>query len=209
MPGVTHISLPYFSARPDGAGRGAGIVVIHEGGGMSPQLLRYCERLAHEGYSVVAPDLFYRVGGPEAADFGTLIGSLDAVTTQADLNSMATGLRADGAAKVGVTGFCMGGRWTWRSAVWGEGFDAGVGFYGGGIAQDLGTPTIPTLLFFGGQDPWVPMTDIEAVQAHHPDTIVYAEAGHGFMRDGSESYHPASAEDAWGKMLAFFADHLS
>ena len=206
---MAHIALPYFTARPaDGDGSRGGIVVIHEGGGISAQLLRFCERLAHEGYHVVAPDLFYRVGGPEAADFGTLIGSLDPQRTQGDLDSMAALLRRAGAPKIGVTGFCMGGRWTWRSAVGGEGFDAAVAFYGGGIAQDLAQPKIPTLLFFGGMDEWIPAADIEAVRAHHQNTIVYPEAGHGFMRDGSESYHEEAATDAWPRLLGFFGDHL-
>jgi carboxymethylenebutenolidase len=205
---MTHISLPYFTAHPDGDDRASGIVVIHEGGGMSPQLLRFCERLAHEGYRVVAPDLFFRAGGPAASDFSTLIGSLDGQKTQSDLDSMATFLRREGARKVGVTGFCMGGRWTWRSAVSGAGFDAAVAFYGAGIAEDLGHPKIPTLLFFGGRDEYVPPSDIEVVKAHHQDTVVYPEAGHGFMRDGSESYHEEAAADAWPRLLKFFDEHL-
>jgi carboxymethylenebutenolidase len=207
--GVTDISLPYFSARPEDESSRAGVVVIHEGGGISSQLLRFCERLAQQGYAAVAPDLFFRAGGPEGADFGTLIGSLDRQRTQGDLDSMAALLRRQGARKVGVTGFCMGGRWTWRTAVAGEGFDAAVGFYGGGIAQDLGVPKVPTLLFFGGTDEWIPSADIETVQSHHENTIVYPEAGHGFMRDGSESYHEESANDAWPRMLDFFGEHLT
>ena len=70
------ISLPYFLSLPDVPGPWPGIVVIHEGGGISPQLLRVCERLAGEGYAAIAPDLFFRSGGTEAADFATLIGAL-------------------------------------------------------------------------------------------------------------------------------------
>jgi len=204
---VTDISLPYFTAGPVGGSRG-GVVVVHEGGGISAQLLRFCERLAREGYRVAAPDLFFRAGGPEAADFGTLIGSLERQRTQDDLDSMAALLRREGAQKVGVTGFCFGGRWTWRCSVSGNGFDAAVGFYGGGIAQDLGEPNIPTLLFFGGSDEYIPAADIEAVQAHHKETIVYPDAGHGFMRDGSPSFHEQAAADAWPRLLSFFAEHL-
>jgi carboxymethylenebutenolidase len=206
--GVTHIALPYYSARPAHDDPGPGLVVIHEGNGMSPQLLRFCERMAHEGYAVVAPDLFYRAGGPEAADFGTLIGSLDPVATQDDLNAMAALLRQSGATSVGVTGFCMGGLWSYRCARSGQGFDAAVGFYGGGISKELGPPACPTLLLFGGSDEWIPSADIDAVAAYFPDTVVYPEAGHGFMRDGSENYHAESAADAWGRLLAFFGEHL-
>jgi carboxymethylenebutenolidase len=205
---MAHIALPYFLALPDGPGPWPGIVVIHEGGGISPQLLRVCERLAGEGYAAIAPDVFYRSGGTEAADFATLMGALDPTETLADVTEAADTLRRLGATRIGVTGFCMGGRYTWYTAVHGSGFAAAVGFYGGGIAQELGEPRCPTLLFFGGQDPYIPSADIELVVAHHPETIVYPEAGHGFMRDRSESFHESSALDAWGRTLAFFGEHL-
>jgi carboxymethylenebutenolidase len=205
---VTHIAVPSFQARPADAAPGPGIVVIHEGNGMSPQLLRFCERLAHEGYATIAPELFFRSGGPEAADFGTLIGSMDRQQTQADIAGAASVLRDAGATSIGITGFCMGGMLSYRTAVTTPGFDAAVGFYGGGISRELGEPRCPTLLLFGGSDEWIPMADIDAVAAHHKDTVVYPEAGHGFMRDGSDSYHESSATDGWKRMLAHFGAHL-
>jgi carboxymethylenebutenolidase len=203
MLAMSDIALPYFLARPASAVT-AGVVVIHEGGGISPQLLRVCQRLADEGYATVAPDLFFRVGGTGAGDYATLIGSLDRTATAADLSESAVHLRALGATKVGITGFCMGGMLTYRAAVTMSVFDAAVGFYGAGISRQLGTPTCPTLLLFGDSDPYVPMTEITAIQAHHPETIVYPGAGHGFFRDGSENYDEAAATDAWKRLLAHF-----
>lgn len=202
------ISLPYFVALPDVPGPWPGIVVIHEGGGISPQLLRVCQRLAAEGYGAIAPDLFFRSGGTESADFASLMGALSPAQVLADVTAAAGTLRGLGAERIGVTGFCMGGRFSWDTAVHGQGFEAAVGFYGGGIADDLGDPTCPTLLFFGGQDPYIPTEDIERVVAHHPDTIVYPHATHGFMRDGSESFDPEAAADAWDRTLTFFGEHL-
>ena len=204
---MTELAVPFFQARPADDGPHSGVVVIHEGGGMSAQLLRVCERLAGEGYATIAPDLFFRAGGPEAADFGTLIGSLDRDQTQADIAGAAARLRSEGATSIGITGFCMGGMLSYRTAVSTPGFDAAVGFYGR-VASELGEPKCPTLLLFGGTDEWIPMSDIEAVAAHHPDTIVYPEAGHGFMRDGSDSYHEASAKDGWNRLLSHFSAHL-
>lgn len=204
---MADIQLPYFLSRP-APPITAGVVVIHEGNGMSSQLLRVCERLAAEGYAAVAPDLFFRAGGPEAADFGTLIGSLDRERTAADLAESAALLRSLGAGKVGVTGFCMGGLQTYRAAVTTSTFDAAVGFYGATISRELGTPQCPTLLFFGHADPYIPQADIDAVAAHHPDTVVYHGAGHGFFRDGSENYDQSAAEDAWKRLLAHFDAHL-
>jgi carboxymethylenebutenolidase len=127
-----------------------------------------------------------------------LIRKLDLDQTQRDIHAAADLVRGLGAEKVGVTGFCMGGRLTYRSALAG-GFDAAAGFYGSGIASELGEPTCPTLLFFGDSDEWIPAADIAAVAAQHADTTVYPEAGHGFLRDGSPDFVPAAAGDAWDK----------
>jgi carboxymethylenebutenolidase len=205
---VPPISLPYFVALPAGPGPWPGVVVIHEGGGISPQLLRVCQRLAAEGYGAIAPDFFFRSGGTEAADFATLMGALLPEQLLADVTAAADTLRGLGADRIGVTGFCMGGRFSWYTAVHGQGFDAAVGFYGGRIADDLGAPSCPTLLFFGGQDPYIPAEEIERVVAHHPDTVVYPHATHGFMRDGSESFDPEAAADAWARTLSFFGQYL-
>jgi carboxymethylenebutenolidase len=202
------ISLPYFVALPEKPGPWPGVVVIHEGGGISPQLLRVCQRLAAEGYGAIAPDLFFRSGGTESGDFASLIGALVPEQVLADVTSAADTLRGLGADRMGVTGFCMGGRYSWYTALRGQGFAAAVGFDGGGIADDLGEPRCPTLLFFGGQDPYIPPSDIERVALHHADTIVYPEATHGFMRDGSESFDQESADDAWARTLSFFGEYL-
>ena len=183
------IALPYFLSLPESDGPWPGIVVIHEGGGISPQLLRVCQRLAAEGYATIAPDLFFRSGGSEAADYATLMGALQPEETLTDIRASADMLRTLGSERIGVTGFCMGGRLTWSTARHAEGFAAAVAFYGSGIADDLGEPHCPTLLFFGGQDPYIPPAEIERIAASHRDTIVYPEAGHGFMRDRSLNYH--------------------
>ena len=176
---------------------------------MSPQLLRFCERLAREGYATIAPDLFFRSGGSEAGDFGTLMGALDPAEIRADVAAAIAHLRDLGVTKVGITGFCMGGHIAYVTAVDGPAVACAAGFYGGGIARHLGAPACPFVLFFGGNDTWIPADQVEAVRAHHPDeTVVYSEAGHGFMRDGSDDYHEAAAADAWERLTAFFAEHL-
>jgi carboxymethylenebutenolidase len=182
--------------------------VIHEANGVTAQLLRMCQRFAREGYAAIAPDLFFRSGGTESKPYAELVAALDPVVALADLEEAAQILRDRGAQRVGVTGFCMGGRQTWLAAVGSSAFDAAAGFYGGKIADAGGRPRCPTMLFFGGHDDYIPTEDIERVKAMHPQTIVYPEAGHGFMRDGSESYHEASATDAWERTLTFFGEHL-
>lgn len=208
---MSDLALPVLTAAPAGAGPHPGVVVIHEGMGITPQLIRFVERVAREGYVVAAPDLFFRVGGPESSDFGTMIGSVTPEQLQGDLATTVAHLRSLGATKIGVTGFCMGGLFTYRAAKWAAelGVDAAVAFYGGGISRELGDLGCPAILCFGGADPYVPMGDIEQVQAHHGDIVqVYEGADHGFMRDGSESYSDTAAPDAWAKLIAFFGEHL-
>jgi carboxymethylenebutenolidase len=203
------LDVPYYFARPT-APVTAGIVVLHEGDGMSRQLLRLCERLAAQGYAVVAPDLFFRTGGPGAHEDHRVQGG--AVRRDQLLEDTAAArdvLRKHGATRVGVTGFCMGGAFTWHVALHGEGYDAAAGFYGPGIASDLGTPRCPTLLFFGQNDPWIPADTIAAVAAHHQDTVVYPDAGHAFMRDGSDFHVPEAAADAWARLLTHFQKNLA
>jgi carboxymethylenebutenolidase len=205
---VVEIALPYFLSLPAAAAPWPGVVVIHEGNGITPQLLRVCERLAGAGYAAIAPDLYFRAGGTESGDFAALMSSLHGPQVRNDLEHAAGILRGQGASSIGVTGFCMGGYFTYRMAVDGSAFAAAVGFYGAGIARELATPACPTLLFFGGRDPWIPAADIETVRAHHPSTVVYPEATHGFMRDGADDYDEAAATDAWSRLLAFFGEHL-
>jgi carboxymethylenebutenolidase len=203
------IPVPYFLARPTGgiAGRPA-LVVVLEGNGMSQQLLRVCQRLAGEGYAAIAPDLFHRFGGSDAnADDGRF-AKLRPEDGLADIADCIAVLREAGASSIGITGFCMGGLYSYLAATRGLDVQAAVPFYGR-MADSLGTLGCPALIFFGGSDPWIPPADIERVRAAHGnDVVVYDDADHGFMRDGSENYHPAHAADAWARMLAFFGEHL-
>ena len=203
------LAVPYFLARPRAEPPWPGVVVAHEGPGISPQLLRWCQRLAAEGYAVIAPDLYFRRGGTGAADFMELMQSLTPEQVLGDLAEARDVLTSAGAAKVGITGFCNGGLQTYRAATRTKDFAAAVGFYGARIAQELGEPTCPTLLFYGADDPYIPTEEVEAVRAQHGDNVVvYDGATHGFMRDGSDAFHETAAADAWQRLLDFFGTHL-
>jgi carboxymethylenebutenolidase len=203
------IAVPFFCSLPAAPPPWPGVVVIMEGNGIEPQLLRVCQRLAAEGYAVVAPDLYWRFGGSNPGGGGNAYGELHHADGRADIVEAVGRLRDLGAATVGITGFCMGGGYAYLAAVSGVDVDAAAPFYGGGIAQHLGDPYCPLLCFFGGTDEWIPRADIASVEAKHPgDVVVYEQAGHGFMRDGSPSFDEAAAADAWDRLLAFFGAHL-
>lgn len=204
--------VPFFLAQPAAGTAGhPAIVVIMEGNGMSQQLLRVCQRLAHEGYTAIAPDLFHHFGGSDG-DKAMAEGWYSAMKLDQsldDIRQCIAYVKNAGATSVGITGFCMGGMFSYLAATRGLDVQAAVGFYGR-IADKLGTPSCPHLHFFGGRDAYIPASEIEQSRAHHPDQVtVYDDAEHGFMRDGSDSYHPDHAPVAWKRTLEFFAEHLS
>jgi carboxymethylenebutenolidase len=205
-------AVPYFTARPAGATTGRpGLVVVMEGNGISQQLLRVCQRFAAEGFVVAAPDLFHRFGGSDAdrAAADGWYGELRPDDALADISEAAAALRELGVASVGITGFCMGGLYSYLAATRGVDVQASVPFYGGRIGENLGDPGCPLLAFFGGNDAYIPTSEIEAVVARHgDDVVVYDDAEHGFMRDGSPSYHPTAAPDAWQRALTFLRANL-
>jgi dienelactone hydrolase len=205
---MVEIAVPFFTSVPATPPPWPGVVVVMEGGGISPQLLRVCQRLAHEGYATIAPDLFWRFGGSDPAKAMQHYPVLSHADGLADIVECIGWLRAIGATKIGITGFCMGGGYAYLAATSGD-VDAAVPFYGAGIAQHLGAAQCPLLAFFGGRDEWISRDDIAKVEQHHQGKVkVYEDAEHGFMRDGSDSYHETAATDAWQRMLTFFAQHL-
>ena len=202
------IAVPFFMSTPAAPPPWPGVVVAMEGNGLSQQLLRVCERLAAEGYAAIAPDLFWRFGGSDADKGAEHYPYLQHRDGRTDIQHCVAWLHAIGAPKVGITGFCMGGGYAYLAAISGD-VDAAVPFYGGGIAQHLGDAKCPLLAFFGGNDEWIPRADVAKVEQHHPgDVVVYEDAQHGFMRDGSDTYHETAAPEAWQRMLAFFDQHL-
>ena len=206
---MAEIALPHFVARPvDPTTRG--VVVAHEGMGLTAQMVRFARRLAGEGYAVVVPDFFFRTGGPIGDDHWAHIDAVTPEQLRLDLGTATDALRSMGATSIGVTGFCMGGRFAYRAAEWADelGVDAAVSFYGD-IAQELGELRCPALLLFGGRDEWISADDVARTREAHGDAvIVYPDAGHGFMRDGTPNHHADAAADGWSQLTSFFAAHV-
>lgn len=180
-----------------------------EGNGMSPQLLRVAQRLAGEGYHVVAPDVFHHFGGsdPDRAMAERHIFRLSDDDVLADMRECADTLRSFGCTKIGATGFCMGGRLSYLAATNGI-VDCAAPFYGVNMSQ-LDAPSCPVAISMGELDTYVPAEDLAALVARHGhDIVVYPGADHGFFRDGSPSYHAEAAADAWTRVTALFAANL-
>jgi carboxymethylenebutenolidase len=206
---MADLMLPSFVVRPSGLTQAPGLVMAHDSNGLGASHLRVAERLGRAGYFVAAPDLYFRVGGPEAASWETLRPQLEEAQVDSDLEGAAQTLRDLGATSVGIIGFCYGGSLAYRMAIQRRTFAAAVSFYGISLIDSLGEPRCPVKLFYGRQDRWLAPEKLEKVLTHHPaDTVVYPNAGHAFLHGEADEVVEDAASDAWTRTMAFFAEHL-
>jgi carboxymethylenebutenolidase len=209
---MTEITMPMLTVTPAEPGPRPGVVVLHEGHGITTPVIRFTEQLAEHGYFTTLPDLFFRTGGPESGELEEMIGPITGRQLRGDLTTAIDHLRSLGATSIGVVGFCMGGSFAYSAAKWADtlGVSAAVSFYGSGIARQLGDPACPIVMCFGDRDEWISAEEVAPIRERHGDlVVVYPDAMHGFMRDRTESWNEAAATDGWARMLALFRDHLS
>jgi carboxymethylenebutenolidase len=226
-------AMGVYEATPDGAARGA-IVVVQEAFGVNEHIKDVTRRFAAEGYHAVAPAFFHRAGGGciedyDNMDFNEIIKLFTGLTDDtilADTDAALAHLHDAGFSdsQIGVVGFCFGGRVAFLVSLR-RALGAGVTFYGGGIASPgaLPAPTLiedaaqlqtPWLGLFGDLDGMIPPDSVEALRIAVKDAKVdteivrYAEADHGFHCDARASYHEASAKDGWDRALAWFGTRL-
>ena len=221
-------TMPGILAEPEGAGPFPAVVVIMEAFGLLPHIERVAERLAGEGYVALAPDFYYRelpdnkVGYDRLPEAIALMQKVDdakfAVDMAGALDFLAGQENVD-PSRIGVTGFCMGGRLSFLTAcVLPDRVAAAAPFYGGGIAGHLDQADAiqcPLLLFFGEKDAFIPLDQVEQIDERlgrlgkRYEVKVYPGADHGFFCDERESYHAEAAADAWRRLTSFLAAHLS
>jgi carboxymethylenebutenolidase len=217
--------MPAQLARPASGDALPGVIVVQEAFGLNDHIKGVARRLAGEGYVTLAPDLFHRGGPGRVAAYDDLP---QAITMMRDLTdqgivediSAAVGalekqpaIRAD---RIGITGFCMGGRVSYLAAcALPDKIRAAVPFYGGGIPIDrTATLKAPVLAFFGEEDPFIPLDQVKALEAEAArlgkslEVHVYPKAPHGFFCDERDSYRKDAAADAWKRLTAFLATHL-
>lgn len=233
-PRLTHlpredVELPVFLATPEGNGKRAGVVILHDIHGANDFYKDMAARLAIEGYIAALPDLFVRQG--EAAN-----GSREAKAARAnaldfdlcleDILATVRQVRETHGSEgpVGVIGFCMGGTLAMLSASLVGGPDAAVSFYGfpAGRASwpknpigEAASVRAPLLLIVGDQDAGVGMDNMEkyeaALDAANKDyeSITYPEVGHAFMTFDPKAPTWPQASDAWTAMLQFLDAQLA
>jgi carboxymethylenebutenolidase len=207
--------LSAYRADPQGKPRG-GVLVIQEIFGLNPHIRAVCDEYAREGYVALAPALFDRVErgielgyeGDELRKGVAIVMQLKPAETTLDLQAGIDELAKVG--KVGVVGYCYGGTMAWVAACRLERVAAASCYYGGHVARQRDSkPRVPTQLHFGEQDASIPMSDVEALRAAHPDVPIYVyPAGHGFNCDARASHHAESAALAKQRTLELFRQHV-
>ena len=214
-------------------GQGFGtILVVQEIFGVHAHIADLCRRFAKLGYYAIAPELYFRQGDPKSiSDVQALLREIVAKVpdeqVMGDLDATVDFAKGEGkadTAKLGITGFCWGGRIVWLYAAHSAGLKAGVAWYGRvvgdstaltpkhpvDIAKDL---KAPVLGLYGGADTGIPNDTVDrmraalkagspAAQKSQIDT--YPDTPHAFNADYRPSYRKEQAEDAWKKALAWF-----
>ncbi len=218
--------MPAFLARPAAPGKYPAIIVAMEAFGLNAHIKDVAGRLAATGVVALAPDIYYRqpnavVGYDQLPEAIRLMTSLRDEAIAADMAGVITYLQSRDVVRgdrIGITGFCMGGRITFLTACKNSEIKAAAPFYGGGIGGLLDQApkiTCPMLLFFGGDDPFIPNAEVENVKQtltklkKNAEVIVYPGAPHGFFCNERDSYRPDAAKDSWDRLTKFFGMHLS
>jgi len=199
-----------WRATPDDARRG-GLVVLHAIWGVTPHIRELCDELAGQGYEAIAPDLLHRFGpGFPEVNIDPAMQALrssygEAAGWGADLMGEVQAAIDALEPPVFAMGFCFGGTVAWLAACRCEGLSAVSCFYGGGIADHRDeTPRRPTILHFGKTDPLIPLSEVEAIEAAHPDLPIWLyDAGHAFVAPG-ENHRPDAARLAMLRTLQLF-----
>jgi carboxymethylenebutenolidase len=227
-------SIDAYLARPFGAGPYPGVVVIHHMPGWDGPTKEITRRFAHHGYVAICPNLHFREGKPTPEENSASIraaGGMPDDRTMGDVQGAIDYLRTLPylGGKIGVIGYCSGGRQAYLAACTLRGIDAAVDCYGGGVVakpKELTArqPVAPIDYTKNLQCPLLGLFGIEDTRPSHDDTTrteaalkeagktyafhTYESAGHAFFAVDRPQYRQAAAVDGWKKVLAWFEQHL-
>ena len=231
---VGDFKMPAYRAMPAGKANPPVVLVVSEVFGVHEYIADVARRFAKAGYMAIAPELFVRQG--DAGSYGEIAKLVAEVVakvpdTQAmgDLDATVAWAKAQGAdtSKLGVTGFCWGGRITWLYAAHNPGVKAGVAWYGRLVGQpnplqpsnpvELAAKINgPVLGLYGEKDAGIALDTVEQMKAalaagsaaaKRSEFVVYPDAPHAFHADYRPSYRKDAAEDGWRRCVAWFKAH--
>lgn len=228
---VSGFKMPAYRAMPAGRTNLPVVLVLSEIFGVHEHIADITHRFAREGYLAIAPELFVRQGdaqsyGEMAKLIAEVISKVPDAQVAGDLDATVAWAGANGGdlRRVGVTGFCWGGRQTWLYTAHSKSIKAGVAWYGRIVgAQNELTPKNPidiagqlngpVLGLYGEADTGIPLDGVEKMKAalaagnansKASQFVVYKDAPHAFHADYRPSYRKEAAEDGWKRCLAWF-----
>ena len=226
---VSDGDLPAYRAMPASGGPFPVVLVVQEIFGVHEHMRDVCRRLAKGGYMAIAPELYVRQGDVSGMSdvkeiIAGVVSKVPDAQVMSDLDAVVAHAGASGqgdTARLGITGFCWGGRITWLYAAHSPALKAGVAWYGRLVGEagaltpqhpvDLAEQlNAPVLGLYGGADPGIPVDTVErmreacAAAKKTCEIVVFPEAGHAFNADYRPSYRPDAAKDGWARMLAWF-----
>lgn len=221
-----------YRAHPASGGPFPTILVVQEIFGVHEHIKDLCRRLAKAGYYAIAMELYARQGDPSKLSSipdiqQQIVSKVPDAQVMSDLDAAVAFAAASGKAdttRLGITGFCWGGRITWLYAAHNAGLKAGVAWYGRLVGQpSANTPRhpvdiagelkAPVLGLYGGADQGIPQDTVEkmreAIKAagKAAEIVVYPDTPHAFNADYRPSYRQEQANDGWQRMLAWFKAH--
>ncbi len=223
--------VPVYASQPEGKTGLPVVLVISEIFGVHEHIADMARRFAKQGYLALAPDLFVRQGDATKAPsmpelMKNIVGKTPDAQVMSDLDAVVAWARQNGGdtSRLGITGFCWGGRVTWLYAAHNPAVKAGVAWYGRLVGEstaitpqhpvDLApTLTVPVLGLYGGKDTGIPQESIEKMKAalvkgaSKSEFVVYPDSGHAFNADYRPSYVAADAKDGYARCLAWFKAH--
>jgi carboxymethylenebutenolidase len=214
--------LNAFVAEPAADGPRAAVIVVQEWWGLNEHIRDVARRVAREGYLAIALDLYSRQGHRVATEpnlAAQLMGALKKEDGIADLETTIEWLRAQKqtqSARIGITGFCMGGSYAMLLPCETHEIAASAPFYGEIPDDDkLRNLACPIFYAYGENDGWIQRKDVDRLAStlkkfdKRGEVKVYNGCSHGFFNDTRKDvYRPAEAKDAWERTLKLFAEYL-
>ena len=222
--------IPGYRAKPEGATDAPVVLVVQEIFGLHAYIKDVCRRFAKEGFYAIAVEMYHRYGDVSSmSDFQEIfkiVAQVPDAEVMRDLDVAVEYAAGDGgdASKLGVTGFCWGGRITWLYSAHNPNVDAGVAWYGRlvgeasennplhpvDVAQDLNGPVLG---LYGENDTGIPLDTVAAMEdalgeGSPSKFIVYDDSPHGFHADFRPSYRENDATDGWARALDWFREHM-
>jgi carboxymethylenebutenolidase len=217
-PGSDNKTLMGYQARPDDSEAHPTVIVIQEWWGLNENIKDIARRFAKEGFVALAPDLYHGKVASEPNEAQKLVMELDMNAAVQEIQQAIAYLgQQDYVApkKLGIVGFCMGGRLALMTARVESNLGAVIAFYGSPLTPEESTELkAPLLGLYGDKDQSNPVDKVKAMQAAldkagiKNEFHIYAGASHAFFNDTQPSYNIAAATDAWPRTLAWFRDNL-